>query len=272
MGNGTRVLNSLQSELQRAGGDLQCCLVGGGKRRGRGKKRSPRAGPAKPASIKDWGSIKVATNQRMIRLPRPFPITFRVRQVANTFNASTGLSNLGGTTAANLVLGSSTLVAFQVAFELQDLAQQATWTAAFDQYQIEKVLLRFKSRNNAVSLFNLASPNAAMPTGYMVIDRDDATVLASVAAAEEYDTVETFEGNQDVVCTIKPSVTPSIFASGAFSAYTVEESDAVWIDVANNNVPHYGIKGVISGLTLSTTSSWVWDVSAEYIVAFKNVR
>jgi len=234
-------------------------------------------GNQKPKRKKELQKIKVETNMRWLKLFRPLK-PFRgaqltVKQFATTFTVETGLSNVGGgTIAANLIVSSSTAVLFAVAFCLADLAQAASWTAIFDQYRIDRVLVRFKSRNNAVSVFNIASPNGSVPSGFVVIDRDDSAAPASLAALQEYDTAEYFQGENDVLVEIGPSITPAIYASGAFSAYAVEQGEHLWVDVANTSVPYYGIKGGLSGLTNTTTSSWVWDITAEYIVSFKNVR
>lgn len=253
-------------------GTLAISIVLMNKKKFKGKQKPKKNGNAGRRGVtnKDKAKIMIAVNQKVIRIPKPPRMIFRLRQLASTFTDQSGLSNLGGNVAATLIQAGSTLIAFSVGFELSDLAQVATWQAVFDQYKIEKVLLRFRARNNAVSVFNTASPNGGVPTGYVVIDRDDSTALASVLAAEEYDTCETFEGTDSITIVLEPSITPAYYASGAFSAYGV--TTPKWLDIANPGVPHYGVKGVIGGLTVTTTSAWVWDISAEYIVAFKNVR
>jgi hypothetical protein len=153
---------------------------------------------------------------------------------------------------------------------MSDLTQSAQLAAVFDQYKIDYVALRFRSRNNATFVAEVAAPNNGVPTGYIAIDRDDDAAPASIAAVQEYDTCEAFGGSTDITVRLQPSVTPSLYSSGAFSGYAVEQD--IWVDVANTAVPYYGVKGGLSGLTATTTSTWVWDITAEYIVSFKNVR
>ena len=86
----------------------------------------------------------------------------------------------------------------------------------------------------------------------------------------QYDNAIQFNGEEDIEVEIVPSITPSVFASGAFSGYGVRPP--MWIDVANTAVPHYGVKIYVGPLTATTTSAWTWDISAEYIVSFKNSR
>jgi len=240
-----------------------------------------RAGPrdANKRRMGNWQKMVVERNMRFLTLRRPLgPLPgaeYTTRQFCVTLNNQTGLSNLGSGGATGQLIANSTNAVtgfgFCVSTEFADLSQAAQLAAVFDQYRIEKVLYKFKSRNNAISVQNTASPNSGVPTGYVVVDRDDSTVL-TVNQAEQYDTCETFSGEDDFVVELIPSVTPAVFSSGAFTAYLTEDSDQVWVDVANQAVPFYGIKGWISGLTLSTTSSWVWDLTVIAVVSFRNTR
>ena len=121
-------------------------------------------------------------------------------------------------------------------------------------------------------VFNTASPNGAVPTGYVVVDRDDATALTSTTDALQYDNAESFNGTEDFTVDVIPSVTPAVFASGAFSGYSTAPCNALWLDIANTSIPNYGIKGHIGPLSATTSSSWAWDITAEYIVSFRKTR
>jgi len=198
---------------------------------------------------------------------------YTVRQFAKTFNTETGLTTLGGGSVAGYLHQNGAVnLMFAIAFRLDDLAQVATFAALFDQYRIEKVKLHIKARNNAVMVANTASPNNAIPSCLVVVDRDDATALATPDLLQEYDNCVEFEGYESCTVELVPSVTRSLFAAGAFSGYETIDSDSVWIDMANTGVPTYGVKGSIGGVTVATTSDWYWTVEAEYIVSFKNTR
>lgn len=198
---------------------------------------------------------------------------FTTRQLASTFGVQSGLTNVGGaSTAANLVQAGSTAVYFAMAFQLSDLTQSSTFAALFDQYRIERVRVHFKSRNPATFVANTASPNGSVPSGYVVVDRDDATALTSISDTYQYDNVIAFNGYDSVTVDLVPSLTPAVFSSGAFSGYSTRDSDGIWLDIANTSIPTYGIKGALGTLTVSTSSSWTWDVVAEYIVSFRKTR
>lgn len=221
--------------------------------------------------------IKIARNMpwKPLRSPKgPMQgAQFTIRQMPQTFSQQSGLSNVGGSSsAAQLIQSGSTAVYFSIGFELSDLTQVSTLAALFDQYRIERVKVHFKSRNNAVSVFNTASPNGGVPSVYIVVDRDDATAFTSMSDPLQYDNVQSFSGEEDASVELVPSLTPAVFASGAFSGYTTSPAPSHWIDIANTSVPAYGIKGALGPLAVSTTSAWTWDVSAEYIISFRKVR
>ncbi len=221
--------------------------------------------------------ILVARNMpyRGLRAPKgAYPgAQLTVRQFASTFGVQTSLSNVGGSASpAQLVQNSATTVFFALAFQLSDLPQSGTFSAMFDRYRFERVKVHFKARNNAVFIANTASPNGAVPTGYVVVDRDDSTALTSTSDALQYDNAESFSGTEDFTVEIVPSITPAVFASGAFSGYGTTPSNSMWLDIANTSIPQYGVKGHVAPLTATTSSSWVWDITAEYIVSFAKTR
>lgn len=212
---------------------------------------------------------------RALKNPKgPYPgahATFR--QLASTLTTSSGLSNVGGSAAvAQLIQNGATSVYFSIAFNLADFPQVSTFSALFDQYRIEKVLVRATARSNAVFIANTAAPNAAVPLGYLVVDYDDATAPSAITDLYQYGNCQRFNGEEDWVVELVPALTPAVYSSGAFSGYEVSPSNAHWIDVANTSVPTYGIKGGIGPLTATTTSSWVWDLEIEAILSFKNSR
>jgi len=214
---------------------------------------------------------------RFLKSPQgPYPgAMMTVRQVAYGFGTSSGISNSGygaSMGAGNLIINSPTTNFFAIGFNLADLPQASTYTSLFDQYRVEKIKVHFIPRSNALQVQNTASPNGAVPIAYLVVDRDDASAPTTLSEVQQYDNAVAFTGRHYACVELVPSITPASYASGAFSGYLVKDSDSSWIDAANTNVTAYGIKGCVSGLSTSTTSSWVWDIIAEYIVSFRKVR
>ncbi len=203
--------------------------------------------------------------------PRP-GAALTVRELASTFNTQSGLSNVGGTTPAQFIVNSPTGTFAAVAFRLDDLPNLSAYTALFDQYRVERVKIHFRTRNPATFVANTGSPNGSVPQGYLVVDRDDSTAPASASVMQQYDNAIAFCGTDSMEVDLVPSVTATVFASGAFSGYNIRDSDGMWLDCANSDVPCYGVKVGASALSASTTSNWTWDIVAEYIVSFRKTR
>lgn len=158
------------------------------------------------------------------------------------------------------------------AFALADVPNISSLGALFDQYRIEEIQFRLRSRNPGVFVANQASPNYSTTTPLLVIDRDDNTAPTTLGELQQYDNCQQFSAQDSIDVVFKPSVTPSVFSGGAFSGYAVEESGKYWLDVANTSIPHYGIKLGMPALVATTSQRFDWDVEAVYKVSFKNIR
>jgi hypothetical protein len=166
----------------------------------------------------------------------------------------------------------STDVFASVAFALADIPNIASLGALFDQYRIERVQYRLRTKNPGVFIANQASPNYGTPNMLVAVDRDDNTAPTTLLEIQQYDNCVSLSAQDSLDIVFEPSITPTLFAGGAFSGYSVEDSDEVWIDMANTGVPHYGLKIGISALVASTTQRFDWDVTAIYKVSFLNTR
>ncbi len=258
-------------------------------KRSKQSKRNARRKP-KPASRQEMVQLERAagfkkTRQSLMNRGRSSTVNFlkapqgprpgaalTVRELANTFNTQSGLTNVGTTTPGQFTVSSPTGTFAAVAFRLDDLPNLSAYTALFDQYRIERVKAHFRTRNPATFVANTASPNGSVPQGYLVVDRDDSSAPASVAVLQQYDNAIAFNGTDSLEVDLVPSVTATVFASGAFSGYNIRDSDSMWLDCANSDIPCYGVKLGASALSTSTTSNWTWDITAEYIVSFRKTR
>lgn len=183
-----------------------------------------------------------------------------------------GFSSSTGLTGQLIRQSGSTDVLGQIAFELSDLAQVATFATLFDQYRVEEVHIKLTPTSTSISLWNSAAPNHSAPHMYVVVDRDDASAPASITALREYDNVVVLNAADSADIIMEPSLTPSVFAGGVFNGYLVEDSGRYWVDLANTSVPFYGIKFGVSALQATTTSSFDWFVDIWYKISFRNVR
>jgi hypothetical protein len=202
-------------------------------------------------------------------IPRVLPRqVYRVRQAVNAFNSSAGISGGGGFPFFVSVNTGNTFPTIQ--FTFNDLSQEGTFAGLFDQYRIDLVEMILTPSNSVVDLHSAASPNQVNPQVYVVADFDDATALASIAAAQQYDNCKEFNGTQGCHIIIRPAISPAIWAGGAFSGYAVEGPQ--WLDCNSDTIPHYGLKFVVQGLNATSTEFYQWNIQCFYHLSFQNVR
>lgn len=195
---------------------------------------------------------------------------FKTVQAIDSFAIGTGVSASSSTNPSYILATASANKYFAIAFELQDCDNVTTFSELFDQYRIDMVEFRMIPTSTVIDQHDATGANTVNPMVWVVADFDDSTVLSGIAAAQEYANVQVFEGGQGISLDILPSITPSVFASGAFSGYKVSAAD--WIDMANVQVPHYGVKGVVQALSVGSTQAISWTVSAKYHLSFRNIR
>jgi len=216
--------------------------------------------------------IMVVASTYRFKIPKPVHSQMRTRQYVLAPNIGSGFTSGGSTQGSYIAQATdSTLVFGSMAFSLQDLDQVTTFTALFDQYRIDRVIVQIKSRNPTANFNTSSVANATPPSTYWVIDRDDSTTPTTLAAMRQYDNCQEAQYNDHVEIDLQPSVTPAIYAAGAFSGYAVCRT-GVWLDVANVSIPHYGVKFGITELSATASSTYYWDLEFIYYVSFRNVR
>jgi len=184
-----------------------------------------------------------------------------------------GMTLPTGTAAVGSLIRASTSDVFEsYAFCLADIPNVTSLSALFDQYRIEEIQLRFRSRSPGLFVANSSSPNYSCPQLMAVVDRDDNTAPSTLLELQQYDNCQQISTQDSLDIILKPSVTPSVFSGGAFSGYSVEESGDLWLDVANASIPHYGVKVGLSSLVATSTQRYDWDVYAIYKISFLNLR
>lgn len=197
--------------------------------------------------------------QRFFRAARRFPRGAITPQKIHTFRQVVQLAPL---------ISPATAGVWEVnkAFILNDLDQVTTFTALFDAYRIDRVTVTYwpKGTQNPMGAA-LTAQNTKM---YTAIDLDDVANLGTVAALRQYETCVITTANRKIVREIVPRVASSLY-NGITAAYS-ESKAGLWVDCAYPAVEHYGIRAMLEA-TLAAGDA-TYDVTAEYIVSFKNVR
>jgi len=240
-----------------------------------GKRKAGRVSKVDEFGEEYGGSItalRINSNQDFSIRPRgPLPqANYSTCQMVNDVTISTGLTTGGATTIPFVQASNAAITGVSMAFSLQDVAQVTSFTGLFDQYRFDKVELKFVPQSTSINLSQTASPNNSNPTIMAVLDFDDATAPTTISQIQQYDNVQAAIYGEGLHLQVRPSITPAVYASGAFSGYQVRR--ATWIDCANTAVAHYGVKAIITELSALSTQTVVWDVYVKYYLSFRNTR
>lgn len=164
---------------------------------------------------------------------------------------------------------------FSMKFLLSDLPQASTYGSLFDAYRINKVVIVFTPMlgpYTGVNGISAASTGAFDEPLYTVIDRDDITVPTALSQLEEYETLKMTPSYRKHKRVFTPAIAMEVYkASGVTNGYSQKYKQ--WIDIASNDVDHYGIKGCIQGpSTAGNARRAAWMVRAKLYFQCKQVR
>lgn len=179
--------------------------------------------------------------------------------------------------AEGLLLGPTTAATsdcfFTYYFSLDELSSVSSFTSLFDAYRINKVVLICNPVQNVNGNASLQTPTGHLSQELItVIDRDDVTQLSTSSAFEEYETYKRTGCYEKHVRKWVPSVSAQVFkTSGTTIGYSQRTKQ--WIDMAQTDVQHYGIKGNIpSSAGALDNYRCGWYVRVKVYFSCKQVR
>jgi hypothetical protein len=203
--------------------------------------RLTRTSPAQLASVFTMGQAIPGLNRRVSldNIPYRHVSQFEIRAAMATTTIAETFYSLAITASAHI-------------------SDYASLSGVFDQYRIDQIEIWALPRNSA---------SATIDTGLAttVIDYDDAALLASVAAANDYGNALIGRGDFGHHRPWQPHVAIAAY-SGAFTSFANVTSP--WIDVASGGVQHYGFKWASS----ATSVVIVWDIIIKIQSSWKNDR
>lgn len=136
-----------------------------------------------------------------------------------------------------------------VHFKLQDLVNQSTYVAMFDQYKIKKVTMTIDYLNN----FSAVSGPGLMPKVYTYWDQDDSTVPSSLVQLTGKQGVKSTQLTGSRLShrfSVKPSIVLSAQVENGGGTSALIENKSRWLDCADPAIQHNSIKFVISDMYL----------------------
>lgn len=163
-------------------------------------------------------------------------------------------------------------------FKLSDLPGAIEFSDLYDRYKLTTVVLRFRIVNNPnatrTTMVNTDwNSSNIYPRLFYCKDYDDSTAESLGALRERSKTkMVVLQPNKYHKVVVKPAVTVQTYRTTTTTGYSPSWNQ--WIDMAQNNVPYYGLKYVVdmSGLDPADTQPYKLEIEKQYYFTCKDVR
>jgi len=207
----------------------------------------------------------------------------RMGRVRRRFSSNVmSISRPAATAAITITGGAANSAAGAISFTLADLSNYTEYTALFDQYRIRRVQVSFRMCQDPESYTQLNTTSAGnannfYPDIYTTVDHDDTTAPA-YADIMQYDKLKTglLSPRRWFTYTCHPTPNLQVYRGVATTGYAMASSK-LWLDCAQADIPHYGVKYYIDCATITGGgNNLLQNMKIEYRVKmwcqFKNQR
>jgi len=166
--------------------------------------------------------------------------------------------------------GSDQNLAYQ--FKLDNVVNPADFTNLYDSYKINKITLHieplFTSTNQYFNNLNIFSKKIRV-----VHDYNDANVLTQEDDYLEYSNCKSYSPTRTIKVTLYPKIQSGMLnTGGAVNAFASQASSKLWLNVDNDEVPHFGVKVFIPEDIASASEVLLFRVRARYHISLKNSK
>lgn len=194
------------------------------------------------------------------RIKRSFKMYKRIRRGNNVVYKFTRISTYGNIDVDNTADYSNAYV-----FKLSDLPNYTEFTSLYDQYRI--TFVKFYIYFQADPLVNMTA-GSFIGRVYTALDFDD-SVVPSESDIQQMRYVRMHRPFGVIKRGLKPRCLNMMYNDGITTAYSLANRK-VWLDCANPNITHYGLKVYIN--KPSGTYHVTATVQAKFYVQFKSPR
>lgn len=163
----------------------------------------------------------------------------RSRRQVHAFKRMTPSTSISGNAVNLPLLGVEPV-------QLNSLYGVNEFSALFDQYTIDRVVLKFFMRIDPSAQ---VAGSASFPRLYWIRDRDDSTLPPNIQTLKERQNCKMaiLDPNRAVTISFRPNVLQEIYSSATTSTYSPKWGQ--WIDMADTAARHYGIKYAVDDFT-----------------------
>lgn len=147
-------------------------------------------------------------------------------------------------------------------FKFDDIPNKTEFTNLFDQYRINGILVRFIP-NFTGSDINPSTTAQSVPNIWTIIDHDDAATPANLNEMMQYPNCKMTRGQNVHKRYFRPSCLVDV------AGITTGVKFKQWLNMANTNIPHYGLKYHVDQ---TQAEIGTWRVFVTYFFSCKGVR
>lgn len=154
--------------------------------------------------------------------------------------------------------------------KLNDVPNYTDFTSLFDSYKITHAMFKFIPHFN-VGQVPLGPQNTQVARLATVIDQDDDSNPTGLTQLMQYSSLEESLLDRERVRNFKPRVSVQTFRTNTSTGYNTPD-DAIWIDAAQVDVPHYCGKGLICDTTASADNPRTLTIMCTVWITCKGVH
>jgi len=170
------------------------------------------------------------------------------------------------------ILASNSDQHFGYSFKLDNVVNPSDFTNLYDSYKINKITLILERQLNQTGTQTVSSPNNKRIS--VVHDYNDNNILTNEDSYLEYSNCKRYAviGNRSISITLYPKINNGVLnAGGGVNAFTSMASNKVWLNVDDDEVPHFGLKIFIPSF-VTTDGVELFKVRAKYHISLKNSK
>lgn len=161
-----------------------------------------------------------------------------------------------------------------ITFRLNMMPNYSEFQSMYDQYKVKKIIFRLERPFTSNALDGGTSGNTSTTAKFIrcVHDYDSGNALTTEAEYLQYGNIKSYPsvGVKPIKIVLYPKIQNAVFRNDSFNTYANTTVNPQWIDVANPDVNHYGIRLFTPQLALGNDQSY--RLFATVILQCKNTR
>lgn len=198
----------------------------------------------------------------------------RRRGATRGFSLNTHRFSRFGAASTLEMTGTEQALSFE--FKLSDLYTYSEFTSLFDKYRLDRAVVYIQMINNpnaaaTTNVTNQTNPNNWFPRMWYIADHDDSNTT-SIAALKERVGVRSCVMKPNVIkkISIKPACAVQLYKTATTTGYGPRYGQ--FIDMANYDVPHYGLKTVFDTMGVDPLGTFSFRYEWKLYFTCKDVQ